>query len=90
MSSKSIHQEGTKFKILFRIVRCLDCMEIPTRKDNDCISLINTESDLNTEIKVKIRMLDRQGLTQAEICQELQFLYGNHLISNRRDRYKRT
>jgi hypothetical protein len=49
---------------MYRIVRCLDCMEAPARKDNDCMSLMTTESDINQEIKHKIRLLDQKGLSQ--------------------------
>jgi|688.fasta_scaffold210624_3 hypothetical protein len=51
-----------KFNVLYRITRCLDCQEIPLRKDNDCISLMTTASDINDEIKEKIRVLDQKGL----------------------------
>lgn len=79
-----------KFNTLYRIIRCLDCQEVPMRGDNDRISLMTTMSDINDEIKVKVRMLDKKGLSMEEICKELQYLYGNHLIANRRDRYSRT
>ncbi len=36
-----------KFSVLYRIVRCLDCQEVPLRGDNDCISLTTTISDIN-------------------------------------------
>lgn len=71
-------------------MRCLDCMEMPSRGDNDCISLMTTESDLNTEIKHKINSLDEKGMTVEQICDELKYMYGNHVISNKKDRYKRT
>lgn len=52
-----------KYNILYRIIRCLDCQEVPMRKDNDCISLMTTMSDINDEIKVKVRMLDKKGFS---------------------------
>ena len=79
-----------KYNILYRIIRCLDCQEVPLRGDNDCISLMTTMSDINDEIKVKVRLLDKKGFSLEEICKELQYLYGNHLIANRRDRFSRT
>lgn len=36
-----------RYNVIFRIIRCLDCLEVPTRKDNDCISLMTTMSDIN-------------------------------------------
>lgn len=79
-----------KFSVLFRIIRCLDCPEIPLRKDNDCISLMTTTSDINTEIRHKIKLLDQKGYSLEQICEELKLVYGNHLIANRRDRFSRT
>jgi cytochrome c-type biogenesis protein CcmH/NrfF len=90
MSFRGDPYEKNKFHLLYRIVRCLDCLEMPTRGDNDCMSLMTTESDINNEIKRKIYLLDEKGLTQEQICQELKYMYGNHVISNKRDRYKRT
>ena len=88
--NKPIHDEGKRFNVLFRIIRCLDCIEIPTRLDNDCISIMTTQSDLNTEIKAKIKILDQSNHSLEDICQELKYMYGNHVIANRRDRYTRT
>ena len=71
-------------------MRCLDCLPIVNRGDNDCTSLMTTSSDVNDEVKQKINLLDREGYTLTQICKELQLLYGNHIISNRRDRYSRS
>jgi len=61
MSKEEVNSK--KFNVLYRIIRCLDCPEIATRKDNDCISLMTTTSDLNNEIKYKVRLLDKKGLS---------------------------
>ena len=55
--------EPVRFANLYRIIRCLDCQEVAIRKDNDCISLVTTVSDLNDEIKKKVRILDKRGLS---------------------------
>ena len=76
--------------MLYRIVRCLDCPELPARGDNHCMSLMTTDSDINDEIKGKIRTLDVKEHSLDDICQELKFIYGNHVISDQRDRFTRT
>ena len=76
--------------MLFRIIRCLDCLEVPTRQDNDCMSIMTSRSPVNEEIMEKVRLLDSLGYSQTAITDELKFLYGNHVIANSRDRFKRT
>jgi len=51
---------------------------------------MTTESDINSEIKHSVYILDQKGYTQEKICEELKYLYGNHVIANKRDRFKRT
>lgn len=54
------------------------------------MSIMTSASDLNDEIKQKVYHLDKKGLSHEEICMELKYLYGNHVISNRKDRTVRT
>jgi len=35
-------------------------------------------------------MLEKKGHTMQQIAEELQFLYGRHVISERKDRFVRT
>jgi len=57
-----------KFQDLYRIIRCLDCLEVPTRKDNDRMSILTSRSEMNEEIKDKIRILVGKGIGMTQIC----------------------
>ena len=56
---------GAKYSILYRCINCLDC-EYP--EDKPLISLYNSSSYLNEEVKHMIRMLEKKKLSLNEIC----------------------
>lgn len=54
------------------------------------MSIMTSRSPLNAEIMDKIKLLDSKGMNSAQIMEELKLVYGNHVIANKRDRFKRS
>lgn len=54
------------------------------------MSIHTTDSQLGDETYAMISYLDTNGMSLLEICEELKMVFGNTVISNRRDRYLRT
>ena len=56
---------GSKYLDLYRVIICLDC-QYP--EDKPLISLYNSASPLNADIRHKIRILEKRNLTINEIA----------------------
>lgn len=78
---------GHRFVHLYRVINCLDC-EYPELRPR--ISLYNSASPINAEIRRMIKILSKTPRSLNEIAIELQYVYGRHVISDTRDSRYRT